>query len=1019
MDSSVNSSAEPLIVVHIVTFGHAATIATCIKSVLLQKNDVHLQLIITDNHSPDNTVEVIREIINQETFSTDDPTENNSIELIENNTNLGFSLAHNHGLQTALQRGAQYVLVLNPDVRLEESALARLASALRDDPLAGTACPKLLRADSRLQPVTPQTFDATGMYITKELRHFDRGSEQHDHGQYDEAAYVFGGSGACLMLKREFILDAALSFPTNKPLELFDNSFFAYREDADLAWRGTLLGWRCRYVPSAVGYHQRVVLPERRSKLSPRLNALGVQNRFLLQFNNFSFAINASCLLPTLLRNTIVLGAVLLKERTSLPALRHVLRHTHKALRQRKALLKRVRITPGEAASWFQPTPTTLPLLSDSGTGDSGTESPDEILRSLTMIIVNYNSGSRLLQCLDSIQNALMRLSSQLFVTVAIVDNASSDSSMADAELTFAKNPAFQFRRLATNLGFSGAINHAVLHTIPHAVPDAQTDALLILNPDILLDSDCIEGLAQTLGRYPKLGALAPILEDKTGQKQLAFSARAFPTLGQTLLDLFLLDHLFPKNPWTKSYHLENSLLAQAYLTQQQPHGLTPHYPSNRPMLVPQPPASCLLVRTTAFQSINGFDTNFWPAWFEDVDFCQRLRSAGWYSAITNNVVAIHEGGYSAKTLGPSEFAKLWYRNFLYYWKKHGSKLEYFTLRLLLPLALILRSALALTTSFLVKANHDEHQKDQRKLARTLLELAANPSSQQQMSKFKQLVQTTLRRGFQFIRRGLSPFYHRLPFLQRFRGSLKNPSSQTIHASSYLKLLPPQAQLTDHSLTLIENKDWRTHFSQKLGGLGLELGALHRPMSSHSTSLHSATSHSATSHSGMQLPYVDHLEAEALSTISDHSYDFLIAAHLIGHLRNPILALKNWCRVLKKNGLIYLVVPDKRYTFDLPRPRTTIEHLILDYERPSSTRDFEHFLDYSCFVGKHSGNAALAEAHSLSARNYSIHFHVFLPEDILNLLSWFNTNVSPIQIIEGPCKAPTSDEFHLLLSVGK
>lgn len=1029
-------SAEPLIVVHIVTFGHAATIAACLKSVLLQRKDVRLQLLVTDNHSPDNTVEVIREVINQEISSgspATDPTQLSSIELVENDKNLGFSLAHNHGLQTALQRGAQYVLVLNPDVRLEESALARLVNALRKDPLAGTACPKLFRADSNLQPVMPKTLDASGMYITKELRHFDRGSEQHDHGQYDEEAYVFGGSGACLLLKREFILDAALG---NTPLELFDNSFFAYREDADLAWRGTLLGWRCRYVPSAIGHHQRVVLPERRAKLSPRLNALGVQNRFLLQLNNFSLSNNASCLLPTSLRNIVVLGAVLLKERTSLPALRQVLRFSPKALRQHRALLKRQRITPGEAAFWFQRTPTTLPILKDS---------PQEILHSLTIIIVNYNSGPRLAHCLESIQNALMRLSSQLFVSVAIVDNASSDSSMKEAELAFAKNPTFQFRHLATNLGFSGAINHAALH--------AATDALLILNPDILLSSDCLEGLAHTLGRYPKLGALAPILEDKTGQKQLAFSARAFPTLGQTLLDLFLLDHLFVKNPWTTSYHLENSLLSHAYLTQEQPQALIPHYPMNQPMLVPQPPASCLLVRTSAFRAINGFDTGFWPAWFEDVDFCRRLSAAGWHVAITNQVTATHEGGYSAKTLGPSEFAKLWYRNLLYYWKKHGSRLQYIALRLLLPLALILRSALALITSFLVRTSSNEDKNDQRKLAGTLFRLAlfgwaANPDSQQQMSKLKQVFQTTrrsntlgsnmlgsnmlgsntLRRGVQFCRRKLSPIYHRLPLLQRLRQhlrrTLKKHPSQIVNHSSYLTLLPPQAQLTDHSLTLIENKDWRTHFSQKLNGLGLEIGALHRPM---------------TSHAGMRIHYADRLsvkdlrmhypelnsvslvepdildDAETLSTIADHSYDFLIAAHLIEHLRNPIFALKNWCRVVKQHGLIYLVVPDKRYTFDLPRPRTTIEHLILDYERPSPTRDFEHFLDYASFVGKQSGNAAIAEAHSLSTRNYSIHFHVFLPEDILNLLSWFNTHVSPIQIIEGPCKAPNSDEFHLLL----
>ena len=86
------------------------------------------------------------------------------------------------------------------------------------------------------------------------------------------------------------------------------------------------------------------------------------------------------------------------------------------------------------------------------------------------------------------------------------------------------------------------------------------------------------------------------------------------------------------------------------------------------------------------------------------------------------------------------------------------------------------------------------------------------------------------------------------------------------------------------------------------------------------------------------------------ATVADASFDFVVAAHVIEHTRNPIATLRTWLRVLKPGGLLYLVVPDKRYTFDRARVRTTLEHVIFDYLEPSRERDLEHFLDYARFV---------------------------------------------------------------------
>ncbi|MFN8392566.1 MAG: methyltransferase domain-containing protein [Bdellovibrionota bacterium] len=234
----------------------------------------------------------------------------------------------------------------------------------------------------------------------------------------------------------------------------------------------------------------------------------------------------------------------------------------------------------------------------------------------------------------------------------------------------------------------------------------------------------------------------------------------------------------------------------------------------------------------------------------------------------------------------------------------------------------------------------------------------------------------------------------------------------------------PQAGVLEEGLEQFADRNWREYFASQLLGRGLEIGPLHRPL---------------PRHGGMQVDYIDRYtvpqlrehypelkdlplveptiigDGETLSEVADQTYDFLIAAHVIEHTRNPISAIEQWCRVLKPGGLLYLIVPDKRITFDKQRVRTTLEHMILDYVSPSAERDFEHFLDYAVFVNKKQQWMAVEEAKRLCAEDYSIHFHVFLPSDVIRLVEWISANVRPIDIAEGPNAAPGSDEFHLLL----
>ncbi len=298
-------------------------------------------------------------------------TERPGLKLISVPHNLGFCGANNAAAFTMVEEGFDYLLLLNPDCLLEPQALQELVKALESDAASGSACPRLLTlADDG----KPATIDSTGIQMYNSLRHLDRGAGQADQGQYKDPEYVFGGSGACLLLKRKFVEDLALPeteaeaalyaiYPQleqgrSERLQIFDEAFFAYREDADLAWRAQALGWSCKYVPAARGLHKRVVKPEKRAELDRNLNLLGVRNRFLLQINNYHPSQLLKTILPGLLfRNLLVVLAVLLKEQSSLAAFRQLWQLLPRSLELRSFISQKAGHRPvksGYLSKWFR-----------------------------------------------------------------------------------------------------------------------------------------------------------------------------------------------------------------------------------------------------------------------------------------------------------------------------------------------------------------------------------------------------------------------------------------------------------------------------------------------------------------------------------------------------------------------------------------------------------------------------------------------------------------------------------------
>jgi SAM-dependent methyltransferase len=157
-----------------------------------------------------------------------------------------------------------------------------------------------------------------------------------------------------------------------------------------------------------------------------------------------------------------------------------------------------------------------------------------------------------------------------------------------------------------------------------------------------------------------------------------------------------------------------------------------------------------------------------------------------------------------------------------------------------------------------------------------------------------------------------------------------------------------------------------------LSGSGLEIGALHNPLRVPPRA---------------RVTYVDRMtEPELRLHYPELSDKQLVPVHVVDDGENPLLALQNWTRVLKKGGVLYLAVPNKQKTFDLDRPVTTISHVVRDYEEGPHVSRQRHFAEWVVLVNKRYPDKAQAEVDRLIKMNYSIHYHVWDPPAFLDLL---------------------------------
>ena len=247
------------------------------------------------------------------------------------------------------------------------------------------------------------------------------------------------------------------------------------------------------------------------------------------------------------------------------------------------------------------------------------------------MVIVTYNSADVINSCLE----ALTKLAPQ--VSTVVVDNASSDGTV---DLVRARGGAKLIVN-DKNRGFAAAVNQGVREA-------GENDFVLVLNPDTELLTS-IDQLVQSTERH---GLAAGRLVDADGNSQRGFTIRRFPTPASLACEVLGINRLWPSNRFNRQYrYLDRSL--------------------DQPGPVEQPAGAFLMFRRDVENKLGGFDEQFYPVWFEDVDFCRRAVNSGYEIAYVPSVVARHMGGHSVNRISAQRRASYWCVSLLTYAAKH------------------------------------------------------------------------------------------------------------------------------------------------------------------------------------------------------------------------------------------------------------------------------------------------------------------------------------------------------------
>jgi GT2 family glycosyltransferase len=219
----------------VLTYNAEKYIEDCLQSVFAQTHE-DIELIIVDNVSKDQSVEIVKNIIRYTKIP---------VRIIENKTNLGYAGGNNLGIK---ESGGEYLFIINPDVVLEKDYVGMTIDEFEKNSRVGSVQGKIYQLNDGTKT---KIIDTVGFEFFESGRIIDRGQGEEDKGQFNQGGAIFGANGAAAAYRRMTLNDIKYKE------EYFDEDFFCYAEDFDLAWRAKNKGWKCIYAPQAIVWHDR------------------------------------------------------------------------------------------------------------------------------------------------------------------------------------------------------------------------------------------------------------------------------------------------------------------------------------------------------------------------------------------------------------------------------------------------------------------------------------------------------------------------------------------------------------------------------------------------------------------------------------------------------------------------------------------------------------------------------------------------------------------------------------------
>lgn len=247
-------------------------------------------------------------------------------------------------------------------------------------------------------------------------------------------------------------------------------------------------------------------------------------------------------------------------------------------------------------------------------------------------IIVNYNAGPYLIECVHSVLPLVSK--------VLVVDNASTDTSLNLCSQRFADEPNLKIIRNSTNLGFAAACNAGIGH--------AMGEFLLFLNPDCRLDASAVSKLMRVLESDRSVGMVGGLLLNPDGSEQ-GGGRRAIPTPWRSFVRAFGLTHFAKRWPRVFfDFHLHKQPLP------------------TQPVEVEAISGACMLVKRTAMEDVGPWDEGYFLH-CEDLDWCMRFRQKGWKIMFVPSARVTHALGVSSRS-----------RPIFVEWHKHKGMMRFY-----------------------------------------------------------------------------------------------------------------------------------------------------------------------------------------------------------------------------------------------------------------------------------------------------------------------------------------------------